>query len=117
VSKNVKAIENILALHADALARGQHTLPTLPVDTDTELLNLLSLAEFINETLVPVRPDPGFVRRLGKGLLSTARQGRKTLTLRARRAAVVGAAMLGSLVSVASAVGLIVYMIKHRVRV
>ncbi|MBN1887305.1 MAG: hypothetical protein JW850_04925 [Thermoflexales bacterium] len=112
------SIEDILTAHADALARGQAGPAAWLEDVDNGevLRSLLSVAELVQEALVPVQPKPAFMRRLGQQLLSSSRQGRKILTARARRAALVGAAALGSLVSVASAIGLVVYILRHRVR-
>jgi len=108
-----RSIEDVLAAHADALnKRGQFAPPALP----EEIGALLAVAELVQETLVPVQPRPSFVPSLGKRLLVRTRQGRKALTARTRRAALVGAAVLGSLLSLASAVGILVYMLRHRVR-
>lgn len=80
------------------------------------LRSLLAVAELAQTALVPVRPNPAFVRGLGKSLLASTRQPRQALTLRARRAALMGAAALGSLVSLASVVGVVAYMLRRRVR-
>lgn len=114
-----RSIEDILTAHADALARGQAGPPAWLEEADGSdvLRSLLSVAELVQDALVPVQPRPGFMRRLGRQLLTSSRQGRKILTARTRRAALLGAAALGSLVSVASAIGLVVYILRHRVRV
>jgi hypothetical protein len=112
-------IEDILAAHADALACGQSGSAAWLEEADSGevLRSLLSVAELVQDALVPVQPKPAFMRRLGRQLLKSSRQGRKIFTARTRRAALVGAAALGSLVSVASAIGLVVYILRHRVRV
>ncbi len=111
----MRSIEDILAAHADALSQGQPLAPNLEgLDDGETLRSLLAVAELVQQTLVPVQPSPSFVRNLGKGLLASARQSRKALTARTRRAALIGAAVLGSMVSVASVVGVIVYVVRHR---
>lgn len=112
-----QSIEDILSAHAEALNRGQRTWTAPSDDTgDESLRSLLAVAELVQKALVPVQPNPGFVRGLGKNLLASARHGRQVLTARTRRAALIGAAVLGSLVSAASAVGIIVYVMRHRMR-
>jgi hypothetical protein len=67
--------------------------------------------------LVPVQPDPAFVRRVGKQLVATSSGSRKAMNERTRKAVIIGAAALGSLVSIASAVGVIIYLVRHRGRI
>jgi hypothetical protein len=108
------SIEDILASHAEALNSGQRTWAATP--GDESLRSLLAVAELVQKALVPVQPSPGFVRSLGKNLVVSTRHGRQALTARTRRAALIGAAVLGSLVSAASVVGIVAYMMRHRVR-
>jgi hypothetical protein len=108
-----RSIEDILADHADALNRGLATPAALPgrPGEDESLRSLLAVAEWVQEVLVPVQPNPSFTRSL-----SSTREGRKALTARTRHAALIGAATLGSLLSVVSTVGIIIYLVRHRVR-
>jgi len=114
------SIEDILSEHADRLNRGYRSAAWSEESDDIETLHslssLLAVAELVQETLVPVQPNPDFVRGLGKSLLTSARQGRKALTARTRRAAVIGATVFGSLISAASVIGIIVYVLRHRMR-
>jgi hypothetical protein len=57
-----------------------------------------------------VEPSAAFVRSLGKELVDSAKR-QITLKKRVRRAVVIGAATLGSLVSIASVVGAIIFVI------
>ncbi len=111
-----QVIQEILSAHADALAAGRPLTPTGSCEPES-LRSLLAVAELVHGTLVPVQPNPRFVRSLGKSLLASMRQGRQVLTLRTRRAALIGAAVLGSLASAVSVIGVIVYVMRHRVRV
>lgn len=113
-----QSIEDILAGHAEALASGRGAWTAPPGRAEDESLrSLLAVAELVQQALVPVQPSPHFVRGLGKSLVASTRQGRRALTARTRRAAMWGAAVLGSLVSVASVVGVVVYVVRHRMRV
>lgn len=114
IRRDVRAIQDILAAHADALNRGQRALPTLPDAEAESLRSLMAVAELVQGILTPVQPNPDFVRRLGKSLLVSARRSRQALTARTRRAALIGAAVLGSLASAASIVGVIVYVLRRR---
>jgi len=115
-----RTVADILAAHADRLNVGQRETATLQ-DVSAEQLSalepLMRLAERVQGTLAPVQPNPTFVRQLSRQLISTASQSRKAMTQRTRNAILIVAAALGSVVSVASAVGIIIYLIRHRVRV
>lgn len=112
----VRSIEDILAGHADALNRGQRSLTALPQEAES-LRSLMAVAELAHGLLTPVQPNPDFVRSLGKSLLISARHSRKALTARTRRVALIGAAVLGSLASAASIVGVIVYVLRRRTHI
>ncbi len=113
----VRSIEDALAAHAEALNRGQRVRQPLADELgDESLRSLLAVAELMQGALVPVQPRPSFLRNLGKTLVASVRHSRQALAARTRRAALVGAAVLGSLVSVASVVGVIVYVMRQRVR-
>jgi len=113
-----QVIAEILAIHADRLNRGQPGLDAQDTSADefASLEPLMQLAERIQAALTPVQPDPAFVRRLGKQLVFATSESRKIVTLRTRRAILVGAAALGSAVSIASALGIIAYLVHHRAR-
>jgi hypothetical protein len=120
-----------LTTHTDKLNAGGNEeaeyLTTLPEHQDT-LQPLLALARKIKGALTPVEPDPTFCENLRLGLLAAARQRLVSrLSLRAegstksqrpihlfrrrRKEILIGAAALGSVVSVA---GIVAYWIHTR---
>ena len=120
-----------LTTHADKLNAGGNEeaeyLATLPEHQDT-LQPLLALARKIKDALTPVEPDPAFCENLRLSLLAAARQRLVSrLSLRAegspesqrpihlfrrhRTEILIGAAALGSVVSVA---GIVAYWIHIR---
>jgi hypothetical protein len=121
----------ILAIHADKLNEGVNEeaeyLATLPEHQDT-LQPLLALARKVKNALAPMEPDPAFCENLRLSLLAAARQRLASrLSLRAegstksqcpvplfrrhRKEILIGAAALGSVVSVA---GIVAYWIHVR---
>jgi hypothetical protein len=127
---NKEQIE-ILATQADKMNIGTNEeaeyLATLPEHQDT-LQPLLALARKIKDALTPVEPDPAFCENLRLSLLAAARQRLVSrLSLRAegstesqrpihlfrrhRTEILIGAAALGSVVSVA---GIVAYWIHTR---
>jgi len=120
----------ILATHADKLNAGgkeeAEYLATLPEHRDA-LHPLLALARKVKDALAPLEPDPAFRKNLSLSLLAAARQRAVSrLSLRTegsakaqrpvqlfrrhRKEILIGAATLGSVVSVAG----IVYWIHTR---
>ena len=69
-------------------------------------------AERLQQSIRPVQPSTRFVRSLGKELVNSA-QRQVVLAQRTRRGVLIGAAAVGSLVSIASIVGAIVYVISR----
>lgn len=116
----------ILATHADKLNAGRNEeaeyLATLPKLQDT-LQPLLALARKIKDALALMEPDPAFCENLRLSLLAAARQqsasplsptrSRRPVHLfrRHKREILIGAAALGSVVSVA---GIVAYWIHTR---
>jgi hypothetical protein len=114
----------ILATHADKLNEGTNQeaeyLATLPEPRDT-LLPLLALARKVKDALAPVELDPAFCEDLRRGLLAAAHQRAASqlnsnqhtthLFRRHRKEILIGAAALGSVVSVA---GIVAYWIHTR---
>jgi len=125
----------ILAIHADKLNVGANEeaayLATLPEHQDT-LQPLLALARKVKDALAPVEPDAAFCEDLRLSLLAAARQWLASrLSLRAepqaegspksqrpthllrrhRKEILIGAAAVGSVVSVA---GIVAYWIHTR---
>ena len=122
---NKEQIE-ILATQADKLNAGTNEeaeyLATLPEHQDT-LQPLLALARKVKDALTPVEPDPAFCENLRRSLLaaahqravyllsSTKAQHPVPLFRRHRKEILIGAAALGSVVSVA---GIVAYWIHTR---
>jgi hypothetical protein len=121
----------ILAIHADKLNVGTNEeaeyLATLPEHQDT-LQPLLTVARKVKDALAPVEPDLAFCENLRLSLLATAHQRSVSrLSLQAegsiksqrpallfrrhRKEILIGAAALGSVVSVA---GIVAYWIHTR---
>lgn len=108
-------IEDILSEQADRLNQGKRDLAAPPESLD-ELAVLMQLAEQAQRVLSPVEPSPVFVNHLGRQLVSRMTEGSREMSRRARRAVLIVAAALGSVVSVVSAIGVIIYLIRHRNR-
>jgi hypothetical protein len=122
---NKEQIE-ILATQAEKLNVGTNEeaeyLATLPEHQDT-LQPLLALARKVKEALTPVEPDPVFSENLRRSLLAAVHQravyllssteARHPVPLfrRRRKEILIGAAALGSVVSVA---GIVAYWIYTR---
>jgi hypothetical protein len=115
----------ILATHADKLNIGKNEeteyLATLPEHQDA-LQPLLALARKVKDALAPVEPDPAFRENLRLSLLAAAHQRsvsrlsskpqRSVDLFRSHRKEIlIGAAALGSVVSVA---GIVAYWIHAR---
>ncbi|HIC94073.1 MAG TPA: hypothetical protein EYP09_07475 [Anaerolineae bacterium] len=117
-----KVLIEILASHADQLIKGRRRGDYLAVfpDRREELEPLLAVAEKVKEALVPVEPAPAFRRRLRKDLLAAAHQrlarqpADRGFALGSRRGLLLGAAALGSAVSV---VGVIAYLVRSRAKI
>lgn len=109
-----KVLMGLLAAHADNLDRGKADrkvyLKRAP-DQREELEALLRLAEQIKRALVPVQPSPTFVKNLVRQLVVA---DNKEPARGYRREVVIGAAAVGSALSV---IGLIAYLVRSRARV
>lgn len=106
--------DEILSAHAEALL-GQPEGLSLADVTDEEqyeLAPLFALAERLSQSMPPVHPSAAFVHSLAKELASTARH-QVAASKRMRRGVLIGAATVGSLVSIASVVGAIIYVISR----
>jgi len=102
----------VLAAHADELIGHPQAMQQISV-TDKEyrqLAPLFQLAEQLHQSMPPVRPPAAFVCSLGQEIVEqTERQF--ALKKRWRRVMVIGAATLGSLVSIVSVVGAILLVV------
>ncbi len=115
-----RIVTDMLAAHADRLVGGRDDLAVslgAGAEQLASLEMLMQLAERTQRTLAPVQPSPTFVHQLGKQLIVTTSASRKAVTRRTRSAILVIAAALGSAVSIASAVGIVIYVFRHRGRV
>lgn len=106
-----RAIE-VLAAHAEALTGQPGVMQQVGMTSEErgQLAPLFQLAEQLHRAMQPVQPSAAFVRSLGKELAVNARR-QIALTKRIRRATLIGAAALGSLLSIASVVGAIVFVV------
>jgi hypothetical protein len=111
---NEERAEEILAAHAEALlGRPEDLSQALVTDKEQqELAPLFTLAEQINQSMPPVQPSAAFVHSLGKELAGSAKR-QIAASRRMRRGVLIGAATIGSLVSIASIVGAIVYVVSR----
>lgn len=96
-----------LAAHADRLIGRPGETVRLTPDEAEQLRPLMDVAEHVKATLIPVEPSAAFVRTLGRELVEAARH-QQTAARRLRRGLVIGAAAVGSALSVAGVVALIV---------
>ncbi len=111
-----RVLAEILAAHADQLKKGQGRgsdyLAMFP-DYQEELKPLLETAEKVKQVLEPVEPAPAFCQSLHEDLLAAGRrrlaEGVPQLARSSRKQVLIGAAALGSVVSV---VGAIAYFIR-----
>ena len=102
---NAKRVVEVLAAHAEGLTGRPEAIQQIKVTNEehSRLAPLFQLAERLQQSMQPVQPSAAFVRSLGKELVDNAKR-RAALTRRLRRALVIGAAALGSIVSIASVV-------------
>ena len=111
---NDRRTDEVLAAHAEALIGHQEAMEQVHV-TDSEraqLASLFDLAEHLQESMPPVRPPSGFVHSLSRELSRSA-QHQIAAARRLRRGILIGAATVGSLISIASIVGAIILLISH----
>jgi len=107
-----KRAAQVLTAHADGL-RGRPEAMQQMTLTDAErrqLTPLFQLAERLHQAMQPIQPSADFVRSLGQELVDSARH-QVTLARRLRRGVWIGAAAVGSLLSIASLIGAIAFII------
>ena len=109
---NEERRKRMLTTHPEQLTDGPEAVQW--IDTNDEekrrAAALLQLAERLQQSMQPVQPSTDFVRGLGRDLVDRARR-QVRLANRLRRAALIGAATLGSLLSIASVVGAVVFVV------
>jgi hypothetical protein len=109
---NEEHVAKALAVHVEELIGRPETVQRISLTGKEHgrLISLLQLAERLHRNMQPVQPSAAFVRNLGKELADQAKR-QITLAKRLRRAVLIGAAALGSLLSIASLVGAIIFVI------
>ncbi len=109
---NEKRVIEALSAHADNLIghqKGKEQI-NLTVEEHGQLTPLFQLAEQLHRNMPRIQPSADFVRSLGQELMKQTRR-QVALKRRWRRVMVIGAATLGSLVSIASLVGAILFLV------
>jgi hypothetical protein len=109
---NDEHVAEVLVAHTERLIDQPEAIQEIHMTEEERgrLAPLFQLAERLQQSMQPIQPSAAFVRGLGKELVNSARR-RIALTRRLRRAALIGAAALGSLLSIASVVGAIVFLV------
>jgi hypothetical protein len=104
----------LLAVYVESLSGGPAAVRKIELTEEERehLAPLFQLAERLQQSIRPVRPAPAFARSLGNELVNDARR-QLTLRKRTRRVMMIGAAAVGSLVSIASVVGAIIFLIRR----
>jgi hypothetical protein len=109
---NEERMAEVSAAHAEQLIGYPEAMRQIHTTAEerSRLAPLLQLAERLQQSMQPVQPSAAFVHNLGKALAESAKR-QITLSRRLRRGALIGAAALGSLLSIASVVGAIVFVV------
>jgi hypothetical protein len=102
-TRTIQALVN----HADKMSGRPTADIALSAEERAELHPLMTIAEQLKETMVPIEPPAAFVLSLGQELREAALQQKKNAR-QFRRSIFIGAAALGSVISVAGVVTLIV---------
>ena len=107
-----KRATEVLSAHAEELlGRPQAMRQASPTKEEvSQLAPLFQLAEQVYGAMQPVQPSAAFVHSLGQELMDGAKR-QVALTKRLRRAVLIGAAAVGSLLSIASVIGAVVFLI------
>ncbi len=114
--RSKKQIVEALAAHADSLVAGTTAAPppvVLTAEEQAQVAPLMQLAVQLHRQMQPVHPSAAFVQSLGRELVANARQ-QVSFSRRLRRATLIGAAAVGSLLSIASVIGAIVFVVVRR---
>ena len=109
---NKKRVNQVLSAHANGLSGRPEVMQQINL-TDAErdqLTPFFQLAERLHQNMQPVQPSSTFVRSLGHELVNNAKH-QVALSKRLRKSVLIGAAAVGSLLSIASLVGAIVFVI------
>jgi hypothetical protein len=107
-----KVLKEVLALQANGLNAGEEDLRTyltMVPGQQRDLESLMTLAARVKKALLPVEPSPAFVQGLRRSLMAMARRKQPGGSLSVRRGLLIGAATLGSALSVAGIIAYVVY--------
>jgi hypothetical protein len=106
--------DDILSAHAEALLGHPEKLSETDLTDEEhgELDPLFALAQQLQQSLPPVQPPASFAHSLGKELAGSA-QHQIAAARRMRRSILIGAATVGSLLSIASVIAAIIYIISR----
>jgi len=109
---NEERVGEMLVAYADGLIDRSEAMEQIDATGEERrrLAALFQLTERLQQDMQPVQPSAAFVRSLGQELVDQARR-QIQLSNRLRRAALIGAAALGSLLSIASVVGAILFVV------
>jgi hypothetical protein len=112
---NKKRVANVLEAHADGLiGRSEGMRQTSIEDMEqAEVAPLLRIAERLHQSMRRVQPREGFLRSLKRELTDRPNQ-RVTVAKRPRRSFLIGAAAVGSVVSIASVLGAVLFLVPRQ---
>lgn len=110
-----RTIADALADHPEGLVEGGFAAASANLDDRQleEYSTLIELTRSLRSALVPVAPSAAFVQSLKRELVSNA-AARHTPGRDPGRTALVAAAAVGSLISLASVVGAVAYVVTRR---
>jgi hypothetical protein len=107
-----KVLTEVLALQANGLNAGEEDLQAylaMIPGRQGDLESLMTVAARVKKALLPVKPSSAFMRGLRRSLLAMAGPKQPSASLPARRGLLIGAAALGSALSVAGIIAYVIY--------
>lgn len=112
---NEDRVSDVLAAHAEELIGDPRAVQAAGVleEERRELASLIRTATMLRQSMKPVQPSATFVRTLRSELVQAAGQ-RISRTSRLRRGMMIGTAVVGSVVSLASVVTAVVLLVRHQ---
>lgn len=109
---NDDRMSEVLSAHAEELMGNPGPTEEAGVSEEErrELASLLQTAALLHQSMIPMHPSTAFVHTLRTELVQEARR-QITRTSRLRRGMMIGTAVVGSIVSVASVVAAVVLLV------
>ena len=109
---NKRRVADVLEAHADELiGRSESIRQTDIADREhADVAPLLRIAERLHQSMQRVQPREGFLRSLKRELTDRPSQ-RVKVAKRPRRSFLIGAAAVGSVVSIASVMGALLFLV------